>query len=110
MVVKVDLRNASKVTGKKLGGGKRKRFDYDAIKEELVAAGKRGEGFTFSEIGTIMAKHSSDPSRPVYGPQIRTCILRLARDPSVDVYKIDGERPVYVFVPAEESKEDNKAE
>jgi len=83
----------------------RRRFDYEGIKARLIELGQQGIGLTFGDLEKIMRQFDSDPSKPVYGNQVRSLIKRMVADEKVIVKTVDDLRPtIYVFLPAPESE------
>jgi len=87
-------------------GRRRRRFDYEKIKEHLINLGKQGKGVTRAVLEDIMKKFDATPEKTIYSPQIQRLLKRLVDDPSVDVYEDDTFYPtLYIFLPAEKKTE-----
>lgn len=84
--------------------GNRKRFDYDAIRDELIRICENGKKFVpLGIVKHVMMKHSNRQG-PIHYNQIRSCIERLhSRDDTKVLVDLSVTPRLYTFVDVKET-------
>jgi len=84
--------------------GNRKRFDYDAIRDELIRICENGKKFVpLGIVKHVMMKHSNRQG-PIHYNQIRSCIERLhSREDTKVLVDVTVTPRLYTFVEVKET-------
>jgi len=88
----------------KVNVGNRKRFDYDAIRDELIRICENGKKFVpLGIVKHVMMKHSNRQG-PIHYNQIRSCIERLhSREDTKVLVDVTVTPRLYTFVEVKET-------
>ena len=88
----------------KVNAGTNKRFDYDAIRNELIRICENGKKFVpLGIVKHVMMKHSNRQG-PIHYNQIRSCIERLhSREDTKVLVDLSVTPRLYTFVEVKET-------
>ena len=88
----------------KVNAGTNKRFDYDAIRNELIRICENGKKFVpLGIVRHVMMKHSNRQG-PIHYNQIRSCIERLhSREDTKVLVDLSVTPRLYTFVEVKET-------
>jgi len=110
MSEEIDLTEFEKLDVAKTGE-RRSRFDYDAIKKDLLKLGEQGLAVTMRKIEEIMRRHQAYDGM-IHWSQKSAVVQRLIYDGDVEVYMKDGigRGRVYLFRKVKKRKKQEQKE